>query len=228
MDTALTLGGRITYYRKKAGFSQKKCAELADISPTALNYYEKDKREPNVLILVNLAKVLRVTVDTLVGLEPRPDLIAQNSEESFLLRCFRDLNNLGQDRALELVSGLKEMPMYTKPLNNRILDINAFKDHLDALERRFDYLDAALEDNDNKFNDNIFEELTLIHKKLMALTLDGANMEEIRNSIPNAREEYHDKPGACYNRTYELITAYHELIKERADGTVGNDNKPRD
>lgn len=209
MDSSMTLGRRITYYRTRAGLTQKRCAELADISPTALNYYEKDKREPNVLILVNLAKVLKVTVDTLAGLEPRPDLIAQNSDESFMLRLFRNLNGRGQERALELVSGLKDMPMYAVPLRNRALDVNSFRDHLDALELRFDYVDAALTERDNKFDDIIFEETRAIHDKLMQLSLDGADMEKVRNSIEH---EFRENFGAYYNRTYDLIKAYHILI----------------
>jgi len=212
MDSLQSLGRRITYYRIKAGLTQKRCAELAGISPTALNYYEKDKREPNVLILINIAKVLRVTVDTLVGLEPRPDLIAQNSDEAFMLRLLRNLNSRGHERALELVSGLKEMPMYAVPLRNRALDINTFKDHLDALELRFDYVTAAFTENDNKFTDDIFEEIRAVHDKLMVLSLDGADMEKVRNSIEH--NKLPENPGAYYNRTLDLISAYHKLAGE--------------
>jgi len=113
MDTSLSLGQRIRYYRKKAGLSQKKCAELAEVKPPALNFYEKDKREPSILVLVSLAKVLNVTVDALAGLKPPSDFIALNSDESSLLRIFRNLNDLGQDRVLEITSGLLEIPKYT-------------------------------------------------------------------------------------------------------------------
>jgi len=112
VDSSLSLGQRITYYRKKAGLSQKKCAELAEIKPPALNFYEKDKREPSILILISLAKVFKVTVDALVGLNPPSDFIALNSDESSLLRIFRNLNDLGQDRVLEITSGLLEIPKY--------------------------------------------------------------------------------------------------------------------
>jgi len=107
-----SLGQRIAYFRKKAGLSQKKCAELAGIKPSAISYYESDKREPNVLILLKIAKVLNITVDALVGFEPQPDLIAQNSDEAHVLRVFRTLNSLGQDRVAEYAAVLSKSPQY--------------------------------------------------------------------------------------------------------------------
>jgi len=112
---AKTLGQRIRYYRKKVGFSIKSLASIVEISPTVLGRYETDAREPNTLILMKLASALNVTADALLGLEPHPDLIAQNSDESDWLRIFRKLNCLGRDRALEYVSEMSEMPKYTAP-----------------------------------------------------------------------------------------------------------------
>ncbi|MDR2577553.1 MAG: helix-turn-helix domain-containing protein [Chitinispirillales bacterium] len=109
---ASTLGQRIVYFRKKAGVSQKNLAAVAGIKPSTLSYYEKDKREPSVQIIKNLSKALNITGDTLLGLEPYPDLIAQNRDEYTLLSAFRTLNGLGQKRALESVSDLSEVPKY--------------------------------------------------------------------------------------------------------------------
>ena len=88
-------------------------AAIVGISPTVLGRYETDAREPNTLILMKLASVLKVTADALLGLEPHPDLIAQNSDESDWLRIFRKLNDLGRGRALEYVSEMSEMPKYS-------------------------------------------------------------------------------------------------------------------
>jgi transcriptional regulator with XRE-family HTH domain len=109
----LSLGQRIRHYRTKAGFSQRALAAIVGISPTVLSRYEADKLEPNVLTLKNIAKELKITVDTLVGLEPRPDLIAQNSDEALLLRLFRQLNNFGRDRVLEYSSVLSGSPQHS-------------------------------------------------------------------------------------------------------------------
>ena len=109
----LSLGQRIMHFRKKAGLSQKDLAGAAGISLSALSRYETGKREPTAVAIMNLAKALGTTGDTLLGLEPRPDLIAQNGDEAKWLRAFRGLNNLGKDRALEMVSCLKELSRYT-------------------------------------------------------------------------------------------------------------------
>jgi hypothetical protein len=64
---------------------------------------------------MKLAGALNVTADALLGLEPHPDQIAQNSDEADWLRIFRKLNELGRDRALEYVSEMTEMPKYADP-----------------------------------------------------------------------------------------------------------------
>jgi transcriptional regulator with XRE-family HTH domain len=114
---SLSLGRRIVDYRKKAGISQKELAEMVGIKPSSLSYYERGKREPNVLILIGLAKALRITGDALLGVEPQPDLIAQNSDEAAVLRDFRSMNQLGQKRALENMSDLSEIPKYSNNAN---------------------------------------------------------------------------------------------------------------
>jgi transcriptional regulator with XRE-family HTH domain len=108
-----SLGQRIVHYRKKAGFLQKELAAAIGITPTALNYYEKDKREPTVLVLANLADALGITGDALLGRE-HPDLIAKNKTEYSLLRAHRNLNNLGQERVLEYASDLSGLAKYTE------------------------------------------------------------------------------------------------------------------
>jgi len=110
---SLSLGRRIVDYRKRAGISQKELAQMVGIKPSSLSYYERGKREPNVLILIGLAKALRITGDALLGVEPQPDLIAQNRDEAAVLRVFRSMNRLGQQKTLEYTSDLSEMPKYS-------------------------------------------------------------------------------------------------------------------
>ena len=93
-------------------------AEAVGMSPNAISYYEKDKREPNILILMKIAKILDVTGDALLGLE-HPDLAAKNRKEYALLHAFRSLKSIGQDRTLEYVSALKELPYYANACEHR-------------------------------------------------------------------------------------------------------------
>jgi transcriptional regulator with XRE-family HTH domain len=107
-----SLGQRLADFRKKAGVSQKALAEAVGIIPAALSRYETDAREPNIVILMSLAKALNITVDALLGLEPHPDLIAQNGDEYALLRNFRGLNRTGRERALEYTAVLLGSPKH--------------------------------------------------------------------------------------------------------------------
>jgi len=112
METS-TLGQRIIYFRKKAGISQKNLAATAGIKPSALSYYEKDKREPCVEIIKKLSQALNITGDTLLGLDSSPDLTVQNRDEYTILHIFRNMNGIGQKRALENMADLAEITKYT-------------------------------------------------------------------------------------------------------------------
>lgn len=89
-------------------------AATVGMSPNAISGYEKDKREPNILTLVAIAKTLYVTGDALLGIEPFEFATAKNEEYTFV-RTFRKLNDLGRDRVLEYISILADTPKYANP-----------------------------------------------------------------------------------------------------------------
>lgn len=62
-----TLGQRIVSAREKKGLKQNELAKKLGITPTRLNYYEKDKREPDVMMLKKIAYVLNVDPNYLLG-----------------------------------------------------------------------------------------------------------------------------------------------------------------
>ena len=66
----MTIGERITYLRKKKGWSQARLAREAHIGQSTLHAYEAGNRPAHgmsVDVAIRLAKVLGVTVDYLVG-----------------------------------------------------------------------------------------------------------------------------------------------------------------
>ena len=65
----MTFGEKLVYYRTKKNLSQKSLAEVLDITPTRLNYWEKDKREPDIAMIGKLAKILDVSANVLIGLK---------------------------------------------------------------------------------------------------------------------------------------------------------------
>ena len=63
----MTFGERLAYYIKDAGMSQKQVAEAIGVTPTRLNYWVKDKREPDVFYIKALANAIGVSGDELLG-----------------------------------------------------------------------------------------------------------------------------------------------------------------
>lgn len=62
-----TLGQRIVRAREKCELKQNELAKKLGITPTRLNYYEKDKREPDVMMLQKIARALGVDPNYLLG-----------------------------------------------------------------------------------------------------------------------------------------------------------------
>ncbi len=95
-------GDRITRIRKGKGLSQKAVADEAKITPTALNYYEKNKREPRFEVLCEIARALGVPVGELLE-DPLPsvDIIERKKQ-----RLEREFDKLPSDKLSTLLSVL--------------------------------------------------------------------------------------------------------------------------
>lgn len=63
----MTFGEKLVHYRTKKQMTQKALAEALNITPTRLNYWEKDKRQPDVEMIRQLSEVLDVSADVLIG-----------------------------------------------------------------------------------------------------------------------------------------------------------------
>ena len=74
------LGARIAALRKAAGWNQAELARRIQVSASAVGMYEQGRREPSADTLVQLARVLGVSVDYLLtgtpGAEETEDLEA--------------------------------------------------------------------------------------------------------------------------------------------------------
>ncbi len=55
--------------RAKKRFTQEKLAEMADITPEYLARIESEKYSPSLVVIVNLAKALGISVDRLVSVD---------------------------------------------------------------------------------------------------------------------------------------------------------------
>ncbi|MBR1482292.1 MAG: LexA family transcriptional regulator [Ruminococcus sp.] len=63
----MTFGNRLKQARENKGYNQKQFAERLGVTPTRLNYWEKDKREPDVAIIKQIAQLLDISSDWLIG-----------------------------------------------------------------------------------------------------------------------------------------------------------------
>lgn len=62
----MALPENIRYYRKRAGLSQQKLAEMVGVSQQTIDRYESGSRQPNITDGVRLADVLHTTSEKLV------------------------------------------------------------------------------------------------------------------------------------------------------------------
>ena len=98
-------GKRLIKARTEKGLTQKAFAELLEISPTRLNYWEKDKREPDLLMFNKIVNVLGIDANELLGLK-----LVENSVSA---KKYNSLNASGKQKADEYISDLSEQTKYT-------------------------------------------------------------------------------------------------------------------
>jgi transcriptional regulator with XRE-family HTH domain len=111
----LSFGQRIVAYRSKKGMLQKELAGNAGLSPTQLNYYEKDKREPNIASIKALAQALGITGDELLGRSTaKSPTQAQTADEIQLLNNYRALNKDGREYLCQTMELITTNEKYTK------------------------------------------------------------------------------------------------------------------
>ena len=62
----MTLGERIAYYRKRAGYSQEELAERLEVSRQAISKWETGEATPDAERIIALAAALDISTDTLL------------------------------------------------------------------------------------------------------------------------------------------------------------------
>lgn len=103
-------GERLIKARELKGYNQKQFAEALGITPTRLNYWEKDKREPDFFMLTKIIDLLDTDADSLIGITSK--FVVTNKEKNIIL-TYRALNEDGKKMADTYVNDLAENPKYT-------------------------------------------------------------------------------------------------------------------
>ena len=120
----MTFGNRLKQARENKGYNQKQFAERLGVTPTRLNYWEKDKREPDVAIIKQIAQILDVSSDWLIGNNLINVDITLSANEKQHIKKYRSLDHYGRkavdslmDIELERCSLVVELPrLITLPM----------------------------------------------------------------------------------------------------------------
>ena len=130
----MSIGRNIKAARKKVGMSQKALGEKLGVSGSMIGQYETGARNPKIETLSEIASALGVHVSELVGLNPSVEtpenrsamnevakmlirsglIIRDNPSEEKLYAAYRKLNEQGQQKAVERVEELTEIPKYQR------------------------------------------------------------------------------------------------------------------
>lgn len=161
----MTLGERIVEIRKERGITQKRLAEMLNITPTRLNYWEKDKRFPPIPMLNKLSEVLDVDGDYLIGRQSERKISASQSNteavEGHKLEIVKDYSGAFNDsqRLLAFGGGGQTIPSET---------IDAIVSGKDAYEERLREIKLKIM---NSLRENRFTEEELLVIQAMVNTI---------------------------------------------------------
>lgn len=87
MTSLERLGGKLRAARKKKGLTQQKLADLSHVSLKHIQNCERGKKNPSFEILQALAKVLDISLDSLLAPDMLEDEQAANEMRQIYLSC---------------------------------------------------------------------------------------------------------------------------------------------
>ncbi len=81
----ITLGKKISDYRKALGLTQDQLAEKMNVSPQAVSKWENDISCPDISLLPKLAALFGITVDELLSVETKKEieLLPEDKKKNF-------------------------------------------------------------------------------------------------------------------------------------------------
>lgn len=154
----MTFGEKVKEIRKRKGLSQLELGKKMNISQQAVGKYEKTIEQPKMATVRKLAEALNVAVSELIidwsaisfdeATEALEDSINHNIENKLSQRLtdsFSQLNDTGQNKAVEQVEMLTKIPEYRKDY-----------DHTAEPDAAYDRTNANVTE-DMKKNDDILD-----------------------------------------------------------------------
>lgn len=152
---------RIKELRKQKGLTLVELGKEVNLANNTLSQYERGVREPNISMLIKLADYFNVSIDYLIGREPKSKTI--KSYQYYIINEDYTLNETG-------------VTVPTSELEAPVLD-----------ESEFEALKYSLESND-KLSDSLYDLCRLYYSKLYhADKISDASFEELARILVNEK-----------------------------------------
>lgn len=114
----MSFGTRLKETRESRGYKQNYFAELLGVTATRLNYWEKDKREPDVAMIKKISLLLEVSSDWLIGNDEYNDNFVLENNEKTIIKKYRSLDPYGK-KAVENLLNIEYERCESKPIEER-------------------------------------------------------------------------------------------------------------
>jgi len=109
-------GARLSVLRQGRGLTQTELGQAAGVSQRVIAYYETESTQPPGALLVELARALRVSTDTLLGVTPTRDALAPKTARLLKrLQRIEELPPADQRAVLKLVDAMLDTRRRTAP-----------------------------------------------------------------------------------------------------------------
>ena len=117
----MTVGEMIRVARHRVGYTQKELAEKSNVATVTIQQYERGVRQPRLEQLRLIAKALDVDWTDLVPEEDQGQTVIEHIREKLkgtpserINAALDHLNDAGQQKAVERVEELTEIPKYQR------------------------------------------------------------------------------------------------------------------
>lgn len=97
------VGARIKAKRVAAGLSQKSLAQAVDVSPPAINRFEKGIKSPSIETLARLAISLGTSTDYLLGAATDDEIFVDEE----IRGAFREFKELSQNNRQQIIENIR-------------------------------------------------------------------------------------------------------------------------
>ncbi len=109
-------GRRLAALRKAAGYTQLQLAEEIGVTRRMVAYYEAESQHPPANLLIDLARALNVSADTLLGIEPI-ETVPVSSRLERRLRLIETLGPKPRQQITQLIDTFVEAEQLKQKIN---------------------------------------------------------------------------------------------------------------